>query len=123
MVVDILPIPMQASEKEVLEQVLPQALDYERKQEANLVEDVINRAKANNRGALGRDEVLKALENRQVDTLVAPWPLDDEELARTLPLRAMESSSTIELVHGEAAERLKQEGGLGAKLYYTMPTT
>lgn len=38
----------------------------------------------------------------------------------TLPARMMQSSSTVELVHGEAAERLREEGGIAARLYYVV---
>jgi hypothetical protein len=35
-------------------------------------------------------------------------------------LKAMDSSSKFELVHGDAADRLMQEGGVAARLYYAV---
>jgi hypothetical protein len=46
--------------------------------------------------------------------------MEDQNLATELPLRAFASGGTVELVHEEAADRLKQEGGLAARLYYAL---
>jgi hypothetical protein len=117
-VVDVMAIPMRSSAHEVLAHVLPRALEYEREQELALVDQVINLAKAGGRGALGREAVMQALEQQRVELLLAPWPLDDS--LNDLPARVFASGGSIELVHGEAAERLKAEGGLGARLYYAL---
>ncbi len=119
-VVALLPIPMKASTHEVLARIQPAAHDYERQYEDALIEDVINMAKSGGRAALGREAVLKALEEQRVEMLIAPWPLTDEHLLHTLPEKMLHSSSTLELVHGEAAERVKAEGGLAARLYYAL---
>jgi len=119
-VVDVLPIPMRYSMQEIMERVQPRALDYERAEEQALVDQVINLAKAGGRGALGREAVMKALEQQRVELLLAPWPLPAHEFLRDVTARVFASSGTIELVHGEAAERLKAEGGLGARLYYAL---
>jgi hypothetical protein len=118
-VVGILPIPMISNTQDIFEQALPHALEYERQQELALVDQVINFAKAGGRGALGRKDVLDALVMQQVELLVAPWPMD-EVLAAELPERVFQSGGNVELVHGEAADRLKAEGGLAARLYYAL---
>jgi hypothetical protein len=46
--------------------------------------------------------------------------MDDADLAAELPLRTFASGGSVELVHGEAADRLNQEGGLAARLYYAL---
>lgn len=117
-VVDVLPIPMRCTVHEIMERVQPRALDYERTEELALVEQVINLAKSGGRGALGREAVMQALAQQRVDLLLAPWPLDDT--LKDLPARVFASGGSIELVHGDAAERLKAEGGLGARLYYAL---
>lgn len=119
-VVDVQPIPMRSTPNEVLNHILPKALEYERQQEMALVEAIINQAKGGGRGALGREAVLAALDQQRVELVVAPWPLNDAELMAQLPLRALEANATLELVHGEAAARLKAEGGLAARLYYAV---
>lgn len=120
-VVDVQGIPMRYTPHEVLSQILPTALDYERDYEMNLVEQVVNLAKAGGRGALGKEAVLAALEQQRVELLIVPWPMPDGDgLMTELPLRVMESAANMELVHGEAAERVKAEGGLAARLYYAL---
>jgi hypothetical protein len=118
MVVDVLPIPMRCNVQEIMERVQPRALEYERADELALVDQVMNLAKAGGRGALGREAVMQALEQQRVELLLAPWPLDDA--LKDLPARVFASGGSIELVHGEAAERLNAEGGLGARLYYAL---
>lgn len=120
-VIAILPIPLRAAPHEVLEQALPAALDYERQYELNLVNEIIGLAKsASGRGALGREQVMRALEQRRVDTVVVPWPLEDEELRNQLPLQAFAGGSDIEMVRGDAATKLQAEGGMAARLYYSL---
>jgi hypothetical protein len=70
--------------------------------------------------ALGRQAVMQALEQQRVELLLAPWPLHDPETFQDATARVFASNGTIELVHGRAAERLRAEGGLGARLYYAL---
>lgn len=117
--VGIVPIPMRAGAQEIFNHILPTAQTYERQKEAALVDEVINLTKSGGRGALGRKEVLDALEQRRAELVIAPWPMDDD-LAAELPEKTFKSGGSVELVHGEAAERIKAEGGLAARLYYTV---
>jgi hypothetical protein len=121
-VVAILPITMHDTQQQIIEKMLPAAVEYERKGEMELVNQVIDFAKAGGRGALGEKDVQDALEQQRVELLVMPWPgggLDDETM-QAYTFKAMESGSKFELVHGEAAERLMQEGKVGARLYYAV---
>lgn len=117
-VIDVLPIPMHFTLHEIMERVQPRALEHERQAELALVQQVIDLAKAGGRGALGRQAVVQALEQQRVELLLAPWPLPDPETFQEVTARVFDSGGTIELVHGQAAERLIAEGGLGARLYY-----
>jgi hypothetical protein len=120
--VTILPITMHDSPQQIIEKVLPAAVEYERKTEMELVNQVIDYAKAGGRAALGEKDVQDALEQQRVELLVMPWPgggLDNETM-QAYTLKAMESSSKFELVHGDAADRLMQEGKVGARLYYAV---
>jgi hypothetical protein len=119
-VIGILPIPMNTPPHAIVERIQPLAHDHEREFEKALLDEVIDRAKSGGRGALGRSEVLKALKEQRVDLVIAPYPMDDAELMHTLPVQAMASRSRIELVHGEAADRLREEGGIAARLYYAL---
>jgi hypothetical protein len=119
-VVKVMPIPMRSNQAQVMEQVLPVATEYEREQEMNLVDQVIDFAKAGGRGALGRKAVEEALVMQRVETLILPWPATDDHEATDLAARAFASGGAVELVHGAAAARLKEEGGIAARLYYTL---
>ncbi len=119
-VVGVQSIPMRLGERQVLQEILPTAANYERDQEIDLVQQVIDFAKAGGRGALGRKDVDMALTMQRVETLILPWPTDDEAAATEYSARAFESGASIELVHGAAAARLKAEGGIAARLYYAL---
>jgi hypothetical protein len=119
-VIALMPIPMRQSPPEIFEQILSVAQEYERQQEIELVNQVIDFAKAGGRGALGEKAVMEALDMQRVELLILPWPLDNSQMAMDLPFRVFASGGNIELVHGEAADRLNQEGGLAARLYYAI---
>ncbi|MBC7872144.1 MAG: hypothetical protein H7Y09_14965 [Chitinophagaceae bacterium] len=119
-VVAVLPIPILTDTQEMIEKVLPAALEYERQQEIKLVQEVIDLAKAGGRGALGWEAVRQALQMQQVELLILPWPVVDDSQATDLTLKTFASSGKIELVHGEAAQLLGGEGGLAARLYYAL---
>ncbi|MBK8023547.1 MAG: hypothetical protein IPK19_19460 [Chloroflexi bacterium] len=123
MVVGWLPIPMRSDPQAILERATPAALEHERQHEMQIVDEIINFAKSKGRGALGFKDVMLALEEQRVELLVIPYPIEDESLAVDLPGQVRASSGTIELVHGEAAELLRLEGGIGARLYYAIPST
>ncbi len=119
-VIEVKPLPMYLSERQVFDHLLPDALAYERAQELNRVQQVIDFAKAGGRGALGRKDVELALQMRRVETLLLPWPTTDEVEANELSERAFASGGKVEWVRGAAADRLNQEGGIAARLYYTI---
>jgi hypothetical protein len=119
-VVGVLPIPLQDSDREVMKRMLPAAIDYERKQEMALIDEVTGLAKSGGRGALGEEAVEEALKMAQVELLIAPWPPADKKLTHDLTVRALKNGGKIELVHGEAADKLRQHGGVAARLYYTI---
>lgn len=119
MFVGILPMRVDSDNHEVVKHIREMALDYEREQEQELVEQVIGFAKADGRGALGEEAVSRAFEMQQVELLVMPFPPKDEALAAEYTLRAMKSGAQVELVHGKPAAHLREEGGeIAARLYY-----
>lgn len=122
MIVGVLPIPMRANGQEILAKAGSAAQAYERSHEVRLVDEVIDMAKSNGRGALGREAVMKALEEQRVELLILPYPVDDDTFAAELQRKLLKSSGTLELVYGAAADRLREEGGIGARLYYAIPS-
>ncbi len=119
-VIGVLAVPMHLPPHEVLAQVLPSALEYERQEESRLVEQVIDLAKSGGRGALGRQPVLSALAEGRVELLLVPHRLTDDDLKTDLTTRILEAGGKLEIVHGDAAARLQEEGELAARLYYSV---
>jgi hypothetical protein len=117
-IVDQVNIPMRTPNHELVKVIRPIAEAYERKFETELLSSVIDAARSGGRGALGRDAVLKMLDDQRVSLIVAPWPLRDEELLQSLPARSFQSGSQIEIVHGDAAVQLEEVGGIAARLHY-----
>lgn len=121
-IIGVLPIPMDANDSEVSKRVLPSALDYERQKEVLLVEDIIGLAKSDGRGALGQEAIEEALTQQRVEMLIAPWEqdLDNKDIVEHLAMHALQNGGEVELVHGDAAQLLSEEGGLAARLYYAL---
>lgn len=119
----IAPASMRLGDGAVLDAVIDEVIDYERDQEMDLVNEVIDLAKSGGRGALGHAAVVQALIEQRVDTLLLPYPPQDDDFANDLKLKAFEHGATIELVHGDPANRLHAEGGVAAKLYYAYQTS
>ncbi|MDX2139822.1 MAG: VLRF1 family aeRF1-type release factor [Chloroflexota bacterium] len=118
--VDVLPIPLRTPPHAIIERVQPVAYECERTYERQLLDGVIDMAKSGARGALGQKQVMDALAQQRVELLIVPFPVTDDELLQALPGLALQSSSSIEFVHGEAARRLNEEGGIAARLYYAI---
>jgi peptide subunit release factor 1 (eRF1) len=95
------------------------AKQYERENEVAVVTDIINRAKSGGRGALGLEDVENALDMQLVSLLILPYPIE-ARIADELIMKAVNSSSDIEFVKGEAAEILNEAGGIAAKLYFVI---
>lgn len=115
-VVAVLPIPIESSEAEILERVEPVAIAYERDRESALVDHVVGMTRAGGRASMGRDDVTGLLERGAVRTLILAVP--QEESLEPLLRLAYYSSSRVEFVHGEPAERLRAQGGVASELYY-----
>ncbi len=99
---------------------LPAALEVERQQETELVDEIVDLAKSGNRGALGVPAIMACLARKQVELLDLPWPLETPELRDELPLAALAAGAKIELVSGPAAAQVQAEGGAIARLFYAM---
>jgi len=115
-----LPIPLRSTTQQIFEQALSAAQEFERHNELELVNQVIDFARSGGRGALGRKSVLEAMEMQRVELLIMSWPAADTGLATDLALRALSLNSGIELVHGDAADVLNTEDGIAARLYYAL---
>lgn len=120
-VVAMLNIPLRSSLNDIFTQAQPAAIEHERREEMKIVQEVIDFAKAGGRGALGMKAVMDALIMQRVELLILAWSnVDDEGMRPDLPLRTFASGGNVEIVHGEAADLLRREGGVAARLYYAL---
>jgi hypothetical protein len=114
----VLPIPFISSEKQIAEAIEQHASMSERSDELDLVNSVIDLAKSGGRGALGKAEIEQAIKFRQIELLILPYPPRNEDLALRWIREVFNMSGSVEFVDGPAAERLEEEGGVAARLYY-----
>ncbi len=119
LLVSIEPIPFKASEELVRNTVKLIADEYETIHDNALVNELVTRRETCGRGVTGAENILDALNNGQVRKLFIPYPIVSDEFD-SLIVEALLANVEIELVHGEAAERLKDMGGAGALLYYVI---
>jgi hypothetical protein len=112
------PIPFITNEKGIVEAISQVSLTDERNQELDLVNSIIDLAKSGGRGALGKKEVEQAITFRQIELLVLPYPPRNEDQALKWIREVFNMAGSVEFVDGEAAERLEEEGGVAARLYY-----
>ncbi len=119
--VGVIELPFDETDEEVMKRIMPTALEYERRNEVEIVDQIINLARSGGRGALGMDDVLSTIDQQRVELLVLPWPLEgDEAMLRLMTVRTLQNNGQVELVFGEAAARLRDAGGVGARLYYAL---
>lgn len=120
LVVGVVPLPFESTQQEIALATRALAEQVEREQDLLLVAEIIEQARPGGRGALGYDTVGQALSLQAVQTLLLPYPIP-AEATDDLIIKAVRSSSTLNFVYGEAADRLHSVGGLGARLYYAPP--
>lgn len=118
-VIGVLPIPVDLPAHEVAARLAETAEQAEREHEAALVADVIRQAGARGRGATGYTAVGRALDRGAVRLLALPYPAD-AEVVEPLLLQAVRAGATVEFLHGDAAARAAEAGGIVAQLYYSI---
>lgn len=121
-VVAIEPIEFNTPENDIAALVKRIAADVEAAHDLGMVEELVRLYNSRGAVALEQQGVETALSHGQVETLVLPYPLDGEELD-SLIVEVVVNGAEVEFVHGEAADKLQEYGGIGAKLYYSMNWT
>lgn len=104
--------------QQLLDRILPLAVDHERRRELELADEVLGLARAGGRGAIGLEATEAALDRAQVELLIVAYPLGDPEVQERLLHRALGRGAAVELVAGAAAERLREVDGVAARLFY-----
>lgn len=109
------------SAAEVREEIRSAAGDVSEQGHLALVAGVVDAARAGGKGALGREETLKALEGKRVDTLLLSRSFiqDHAAAADHAVGLAFSQAAYVEELSGEAGGRLDQEGhGIAARLRF-----
>ncbi|MGL6260007.1 baeRF10 domain-containing protein [Vibrio sp. WXL103] len=117
--VTIEPIAFEASDQEVKIIVRAIADEYEATHDISLVQELVTRRNVCGRTAFGKEEVLAALRSGQAQRVYVPYPIVVEKFNEVL-VESMANNVDVEIIHGEAAERLISLGGVGATLYYVV---
>jgi hypothetical protein len=106
---------------ELKEELRTAASDITGRLQGRVLNTVLDQARAGGRASLGKDETLKALDERRVDTLLLSRRLAGEhpDLADRCVGAAFEQGADVEELAGTAGERLDAEaGGIAARLRY-----
>lgn len=119
LVVAIEPMDFKLPDNEVAELVKPIAYPYEQDHDVQVVENLLYQFNNNLTAVIEKQGVERALSQGRVKTLVLPYPMDSDEFD-SLIVEVVLSGAEIEFVYGEGADKLKQFGGIGAELYYSI---
>jgi len=116
-IVGVVALESHAGITEIRDRTLAVALEAERRQDAELVESLLDRA-ARGGGVTGIGATLEALNEGRVFTVV----VDRNVLAEmpTLPLLARRHGARLAPVQGAPADGLRGHGGIGAILRYAL---
>ena len=114
---------LEMTDAEVRDAVEATASAVNQRVQGELLDQVMDQARAGGRGALGPESVEKALKEARVDTLLISrnFIRANPDYADHLVGTAFEAQAEVEELSGEGAERLDREGeGLAARLRYTL---
>lgn len=114
-------LQLDMSHAEIREEIRSAAGDLSEQGHLALVSDVVDAARAGGKGALGKEDTLKALEGRRVDTLLLSRSFIQAHPAaadHAVGL-AFSQGAYVEELSGEAGGRLDQDGqGMAARLRF-----
>lgn len=116
--VTIEPIAFESSNNDVATAVTRIADEQELAHDLALVNELISRRHACGTAVLETQSVTKALEQGQASKLVVSVPIDSDKFDRLL-LKSLLTNCEIEFLHGAAAQKLNEFGGIAAQLYYS----
>ncbi|ELR97065.1 hypothetical protein [Gloeocapsa sp. PCC 73106] len=119
MVVAIERMDFKLADHEIADIVRPIAYAHEQDHDVAVVDNLLYQFNKNGTAVVEKQGVEIALSQGRVKTLVLPYPVDTEEFD-SLIVEVTLSGADVEFVYGEGAEKLKQFGGIGAALYYSV---
>lgn len=116
--VTIEPIAYSSSNNEIAAAVKRIADEQELKHDLALLNELISRRHANGTAVLETQGVLLALEQGQASKIVVSDSVDSNKFDQLL-IKSILNNCEIEFLHGDAARKLDEFGGIAAMLYYS----
>lgn len=114
---------MDMSEAEVRAAAEEAGSELSQRAQSRLLDEVVDLARSDGKGCLGREETSNALEERRVDTLLMARSFRERnpDFADHCVGAAFEQQANVEELGGEEGDRLQREGeGIGARLRFTI---
>jgi hypothetical protein len=116
--VTIEPLAFESSNNEIAAAVKQIADEQELAHDLALVNELISRRHACGTAVLETQGVTLALEQGQASKVIVSVPIDSDKFDQLLT-KALLSNCEMEFLHGEAAKKLNEFGGVAAQLYYS----
>lgn len=121
LLVGVIPMRLDTPDAAIVERVSPHAEAFEEEQELEQVA-ALGAARARGRGVVGTQPVIGALEQSLAREVLVSSRLGDDDTVEQVARHTVVSGASLRFVHRGAADVLDEDGGLGARLYYAVPT-
>lgn len=109
------------SPAEMLQEIMPIVSENRLAEDLQLVQNTIDLAKSGGRAARGT-EVLNAIDEHRVETLILPLVSSNQALVNKLSYDVLLRGGQVKLVTKNAADYLIEDCGIVASLYYQLPS-
>jgi len=118
----VVPIDVHTSEADLADAAREHASRLRASEDLERIEQVVSAEAAGGTGAVGTEEIDRALVNGQVHELflTSTYVASHADEALDAIRKALDGGAMIEHVSGQAAEKLDSIGGIAAKLRYTI---
>ena len=120
LLVGVIPMRLDTPEADIVDHVSPHAEAFEEEQDLEQVA-ALGAARAAGRGVVGTERVVGALEQSLGREVLVSSHVGDDTVERVARHTVL-SGASLRFVHRSAADALDADGGLGARLYYAVPT-
>lgn len=116
--VTIEPLAYTSSNNDIAGVVKRVADEKEQEHDLALLNELVARRHVCGTAVLETQGVLQALENGQASKIVVSVPIETDKFDQLL-IKSLMNNCEIDFLHGDAAEKLNEFGGIAAMLYYS----
>jgi hypothetical protein len=121
LLVGVIPMRLDTPDSDIVERVSPHAEAFEEEQDLEQVA-ALGAARASGRGVVGAEPVIGALEQFLARDVLVSSRFGDDDVLEEAARHTVLSGARLRFVHRAAADALDGDGGVGARLYYAVPT-